>query len=835
MITPVNNNFSPMPFYEVSGNELDNKYLQSNQPYAYGAVFDMPIAGGWLMPFQFTVDFEVSSIGSCYVIPIKNVAATEAYTTSPTIVYDQETGNTTILHAGEQHANLPVGRMYVEITLVEMVGGSAVNHVYMSDIFTNVREATNNQHVIPDGYIRLTYTNDHQLVYNGGSIYFQDRKFGFDILINTTIAKPIYTFEEKSSDRLGYKYIEQQVSNKQYGFTFIAPEYLCDALRFLPMCNQRTIIDKLHTYDKITDVSIEVEWLEQGDLAQVTVLFNNDTVIANLAEYVSVAPRRLNTTLPTPPTPEVSKPTVLINNVVDLQQTEATINAEVVGDGGSTLTGRGLCWSASNSTPTLSDSNVANTPAVVGQFDQQITGLTSGVTYYVRAYATNSLGTSYSDTLTIVTLKADALPTVLTYSANNVTEQSADVSGSVIDEGSRPVTQRGIAYSTSDHVPDINSTGTYAWLQGQGGVGSYIYEMKKLTPNTTYYYRAFAISEVGVAYGEVMSFTTLNEAIVPPTVQTISPATNITSGGARLTGTFLAYGTGTIQQFGFCLSTNNTPTTSDTVVAGHISGIPEDFYALVSGLQANTTYYFRAFATNEGGTGYGDIYSFTTANNADVPDVQFDQYSVVSSSEIRLDANVTDDNGAAVTEMGFVYSSTNSTPTYQNSSHIVAGQVSGYSFGDSITGLSPSTTYYCRAYAINSVGIGYSNVIALTTQAAPINVPTVTVEQIATPSMAIRDVTFDAEVTNSGGATVTQRGICWSGSNSVPTVNDNNIPAATGGVGTYQVTTPVNSFKLGSTYYYRAYAINSAGVGYSDVKHFTMPVPVDDDDPVDER
>lgn len=831
MITPVNNNFSPMPFYEVSGNELDNKYLQSNQPYAYGAVFDMPIEGGWLMPFQFTVDFEVSSISSCDVIPIGNAGASESYTTLPIAVVDQETGNTTVIHAGEQHSKLPVGRMYVRIVLVETVSGSSVNHVYMSDIFTNIREATNNQHVIPEGYIRLTYTNDHPLVYNGGSIYFQDHKFGFDILIDATIAKPIYTFEEKSSDRLGYKYIEQQISNKQYGFTFVAPEYLCDALRFLPMCNQRTIADRLHSYNKITDVSIEVDWLEQGDLAQVTILFNNDTVIANLAEYVSVAPRRLNTTLPTPPTPEINKPTVLINNIVDLQPTEAVVSAEVAGDGGSPITERGMCWSATNSTPTLSDSYVANALAEVGQFNQQITGLTSGTTYYVRAYATNSLGTSYSDTLSIEMPLPETPPTVLTYAAGDVTSNSADVSGSVIDEGSKPVTQRGIAYSTTDTVPDINSSDTNTWLQGDGGIGSYLFEMRGLTPNTTYYYRAFAISAVGVAYGETMSFTTLNESVIPPQVRTNSPATNITAGGARVTGDFISYGTGTISQFGFCISAfNNQPTINDTVVQGNSAGMPESFYANLSGLMANTTYYYRAFATNEGGTGYGDTFSFTTTNNADAPDVQFDQYGVVSSSRIRLDASVTDDNGAAVTEMGFVYSSSVSMPNYNNASHVVAGQVSGYSFGDYIDNLQPSTTYYCRAYAINSAGIGYSGVIALTTQAAPINVPTVTVEQIETPSPLARNVIFDAEVTANGGDTVMQRGICWSGSNPVPTISDNNIAAPAGGVGTYQVATSVTNFSNGRTYYYRAYAINSAGVGYSGVKSFTMPVPAQEED-----
>lgn len=505
MITPVNNNFSPLPFYKVDGNELDNKYLQSNKPYSYGAVFDMPIAGGWLMPFQFMVDFVVDHVGNCYVIPIGLPSATEAITT-PTAVVDQAKGTTVLLFYGEQHGKLPIGRCYIEIELYR--SDSLIPEVYMSDIFNNVCVPFGNQLIIPEGYIMLEYTNDHFLRHSGGKIYFDDRKFGFRLLINTTIGKPNYTFEEKASDRLGYRYIESQISNKNYQFTFIAPEYLCDALRLLPMCNSRVISDGLYRYDKVTDVEVSVNWLEQGDLAQVTIAFNNDTVVSNLAEYVSVSPEGLNTNIPVPPTPEVGMPIVQINSLSSVQQNTATVECEAVSDGGGTLEEIGLCWSSESTTPTINDTHVAVSPAMLGQYSADMQSLQPNTVYFCRAYAINEVGVAYSSSLRFTTKQSDVAPTVLTYAATNVQDVLADVSGSVTDEGTSSVTSRGIIYSKTVQMPLIGTEGVSVRVDQHSGVGSYIMRLDGLEPKTTYYYRAYATSSVQTSYGAVMSFMT---------------------------------------------------------------------------------------------------------------------------------------------------------------------------------------------------------------------------------------------------------------------------------------------------------------------------------------
>ena len=83
---------------------------------------------------------------------------------------------------------------------------------------------------------------------------------------------------------MGYTFIESQVSKKIYKFTFIAPEYLCDALRIVRLCENKQIINKSQVYD-LTTFNMEPKWEDQGDLASVECEFETDTIIANIGGY----------------------------------------------------------------------------------------------------------------------------------------------------------------------------------------------------------------------------------------------------------------------------------------------------------------------------------------------------------------------------------------------------------------------------------------------------------------------------------------------------------------------------------------------------------------------
>lgn len=91
-------------------------------------------------------------------------------------------------------------------------------------------------------------------------------------------------------------------------------------------------------------------------------------------------------------------PAVTTEAVTNLTATTATGNGTVVSDGGSTITERGVCWSTSLN-PTTSDSK-ATSAGTTGSYNVSITGLTNGTLYHARAYAINSVGTSYGSDVT---------------------------------------------------------------------------------------------------------------------------------------------------------------------------------------------------------------------------------------------------------------------------------------------------------------------------------------------------------------------------------------------------------------------------------------------------
>lgn len=99
---------------------------------------------------------------------------------------------------------------------------------------------------------------------------------------------------------------------------------------------------------------------------------------------------------------EAIEPTVTTTMVTNIGVTTATTGGNVVSNGGEAVVARGVCWSTSQN-PTLSDSHTSDGVGS-GVFTSSLTGLTPNTTYYVRAYATNSVGTSYGNEQTFMTL-----------------------------------------------------------------------------------------------------------------------------------------------------------------------------------------------------------------------------------------------------------------------------------------------------------------------------------------------------------------------------------------------------------------------------------------------
>lgn len=193
-------------------------------------------------------------------------------------------------------------------------------------------------------------------------------------------------------------------------------------------------------------------------------------------------------------------PSVTTVKVDQISETSAIVKCIVTKDGGTPVTKRGLIYG------TTSDltNNVTEIESGkdIGMFEVELKNLNSNTTYYVKAYATNEVGSSYGNVLSFTTNTVDK-PIVLSISVDNITDTTATLNGSII-EGSY-ILERGFVYSSTNTNPTIND---YEIQVGKG-LGSFSKTLDNLSETTSYYVRSYAVnSTTGVHYSDVVNFIT---------------------------------------------------------------------------------------------------------------------------------------------------------------------------------------------------------------------------------------------------------------------------------------------------------------------------------------
>ena len=280
-----------------------------------------------------------------------------------------------------------------------------------------------------------------------------------------------------------------------------------------------------------------------------------------------------------------------------ITQTSANSGGNITDNGGGNITARGICW-AITSGPTTAD-NTTSDGAGTGSFTSELAGLEPGTEYYVRAYATNSAGTAYGNEITFTTNPVE-LAALTTDEASAITMTSATSGGNITDNGGGDITARGICWATTTGPTTADN------ITGDGtGTGSFTSELAGLEAGTEYYVRAYATNSAGTAYGNEVTFTTLQLATL-----TTDEASSITTTSAISGGNITDAGSGLISAKGICWSTSTAPTTDDSITEdGTGTGV---FTSTIEGLNTGTTYYARAYAVNDAGTAYGNEITFTT-------------------------------------------------------------------------------------------------------------------------------------------------------------------------------------------------------------------------------
>lgn len=486
------------------------------------------------------------------------------------------------------------------------------------------------------------------------------------------------------------------VSNEQFTPSYTSATLQCS---FATKATLRNVYVQYATKQDFVEYE-EMEMSKSDDVYSVVLdsLQDNTTYYVRYAvsnRYSSAITAEISTFHTLQPT----VPTITLKSISDIWDTHAKAQIALEFDGGSQISEMGICWDI-QTMPAL-EKNIIITKDTSAILD--ITSLQPNTRYYVRAYAKNKVGITYSEEMSFITL---TIPEVQTIEVTDIQLTTVLLNGQLLFNGNDTSTIKGFCWSESAN-PTLSSSN----IEVNVATPSYTYQLSNLKDETKYYVRAYAKNKIGVSYGEEKSFTTTSA--IKPTLTTSSP-TNISYTSATVGGNVTSDGGAAVTERGVVYSTNQNPTTSSSKVTnGSGKGT---FTCSITNLQEDITYYVRAYATNKKGTNYGEQRSFTTKAYS-LPSVTTSSATNISYTSATIDGTVTSDGGTNVTERGVVYS-TMQNPTTANSK-VVGGSGLG-SFSCSLSNLQDGTTYYVRAFARNSKGTAYGNQIVFATNKKPI-------------------------------------------------------------------------------------------------------------------
>lgn len=254
----------------------------------------------------------------------------------------------------------------------------------------------------------------------------------------------------------------------------------------------------------------------------------------------------------------------------------------------------------------MSDSESLETMDNDNVFTYNLGNLVPKTRYYYCIEYNNGLSTEKSEIKSFDTPESPVDQVLVTVkTVTEITATSAKSGGTIQVVGDVQIIGRGICYSIIQN-PTINDNIT----SNGDGAGAFESELIELQGNTTYYIKAYAATSDSIYYSDELSFTTLNYAL--PAIST-NQVTDITNTTALCGGNVTYEGDGVVTVKGICWNTSNNPTINDNYTTnGNGLGV---YTSQINDLLPNTTYFVRAYATNQHGTSYGETLSFTTLDN----------------------------------------------------------------------------------------------------------------------------------------------------------------------------------------------------------------------------
>lgn len=403
-------------------------------------------------------------------------------------------------------------------------------------------------------------------------------------------------------------------------------------------------------------------------------------------------------------------------------------------------------------------------------------GLKGNESYDYYMYIGNGTDRKQSKTTSFKTLEK-GLPLVseISAKADNPVIFSARVKDDGVADGLKHLKQKGICWNMEGN-PTVSADQT---ITSDGDADGFDVSLPNLQEHTVYYLRAFAENDNSeLSYGPELKIE------MGKTLPQIGEVTVLDPISKQFASTIIDEGGSAIISKGFCWNREGKPTVGDPKLI-----VGESFTVTIENLEADSTYYIRAFAENAYGIVYSEEISIRIASAP-----KLDEIERIDPETNTFRSQVTDDGGNEVLEYGFCWNQTGNPMMTDNP---VAGDANfTASLGDLLPGV-----YYVRAYAVNKAGIGYSREFLLTLQS------------LSTPELGDiinidpKTNTFRSSVLQDGGSEIVEWGFCWNQTGE-PKVFENQVR------GDANFTASLGELEPG-TYYVRGYAVNRIGIGYS--------------------
>ncbi|MFN6020117.1 MAG: hypothetical protein ACK48I_07710, partial [Bacteroidota bacterium] len=322
----------------------------------------------------------------------------------------------------------------------------------------------------------------------------------------------------------------------------------------------------------------------------------------------------------------------------------------------------------------------------------------------------------------------------------------------------------------------------------------------------------FSMDELKVRWKKLALETCVTVCSTPPSISSIITTGVITASTASFSGNILSDGGSPVLAKGIIWSTSPNPTIALSTKTNDGPGVGP-FTSNITGLNAGTTYYVRFYVSNSSGSTYGTEINFVTGTGSLATIGSTVSTGSITATSATSGGNISSDGGYPGTVRGVVWA-TSTNPTVPSAFSTSDGTGTG-AFTSNITGLSATTLYYVRSYATNPAGTTYGSEISFTTLVG--SSPSIS-STSAIGSITTTSASSGGNISSDGGYAITARGVVW-GTSPSPTVP--SASSTTNGTGTGSFTSNITGLSVGTLYYVRSYATNSAGTSYGTEISFT--------------